>query len=146
MIVTLKINLLCGRYCESEWCANIELDEESTLEQLHDAIQMAVEFDNDHLCCFFESRTERSRDRVYYDDENGLLFRKTVQDLFPLPPKQSLYYLFDWGDEWLFKVSPTRKRAQLPVAGATYPRMTDEAGAKPVQYPGLVDDDEDDEE
>ena len=143
MIMTLKTTLIRGRYYEHEWSANIELDESSTLAEFHDAIQMAVDFENDHMFCFYRSRTDRSRDREYFDDENGLLFSKTLKDVFPLPPKQSFFYLFDWGDEWIFKISPTRKRPHEPAAGVTYPKMDGGSGTMPVQYPT---DDEDDEE
>ena len=142
MIMTLKLTLLRGMYCKDEWAANIELDESSTLEDLHHAIQDAVDFENDHLFCFFLSRTDRSRSREYFDDENGLLFSKTLKDMFPLPAKQSLFYLFDWGDEWVFKISQTRKRPHEPVKGVTYPRIESASGVKPVQYPGDEEDDE----
>ena len=142
MIITLKVTLIHGMYCEGEWAANIELDESSTLEELHDAIQAAVDFDNDHLFCFFLSRTDRSRSREYFDDENGLLFSKTLKDMFPLPTKQSFFYLFDWGDEWLFKISRTRKRPHERVKGMTYPRTESESGTKPVQYPEFDEGDE----
>ena len=140
MIITLKTTLLRGMYCESEWSANIQIDESATLEDLHYALQEAVDFDNDHLYCFFLSRTERSRSREYFDDENELIFTKTIKDLFPLPTKQSLFYLFDWGDEWVFKISPSRKRPHEPAKGVTYPRVESESGIKPVQYPGNEDD------
>ena len=143
MIMTLKITLLRGMNCKHEWAANIELDESSPLVDLHDAIQAAVDFDNDHLLCFFLSRTDRSRSREYFDDENGLLFSKTVAELFPLPRHQSLFYLFDWGGSWIFKISPTRKRLQEPATGVTYPRVVGELGTKPLQYP--MHDEDDDE-
>ncbi len=142
MIITLKTSLIRGMYCEGDWSANIEVDESATLEDLHNAIQEAVNFENDHLYCFYLSRTDRSRSREYFDDENGLIFSKTLKDLFPLPAKQCLFYLFDWGDEWVFKISPSRKRPHEPVKGVTYPRFESESGVKPVQYPR----DEDDEE
>ena len=142
MIITLKTTLLRGMYCEGDWSANIELDESATLEDLHHAIQEAVDFDNDHVYCFYLSRTDRSRSREYFDDENGLIFSKTLKDLFPLPTKQCLFYLFDWGYEWVFKISPSRKRPHEPVKGVTYPRIESESGVKPVQYPGDEDDDE----
>lgn len=69
MITTFKIKLLCGVYCQDEWSANMELDESATLEDLHLAIQNAVDFDEDHLYCFFLSRTDWSRSREYFDDE-----------------------------------------------------------------------------
>lgn len=142
MIITLKTTLLRGMYCEGDWSANIELDESSTLEDLHYAIQDAVDFDNDHLYCFFLSRTDRSRSREYFDEENGLIFSKTLKDLFPLPDKQCLFYLFDWGDEWVFKISPSRKRPHEPVKRMKYPKVESESGIKPVQYPGDEEDDE----
>lgn len=142
MIITLKVTLVRGLHSNGDWAANIELDESSSLESLHGAIQRAVKFDNDHLYCFFLSRTERSRSRVYFDDENGLLFSKKVKDMFPLPAKQSLFYLFDWGDEWVFKISPTRKRPKEPATGVRYPRIDSELGTKPSQYPPYDEDDQ----
>ena len=135
MIMTLKITLIRGMYCEGEWTANIELDESSNLDDLHDAIQKAVDFDDDHAYCFFLSRTDRSRSREYFDEENGLILSKTVAEMFPPPAKQSLYYLFDWGNEWVFKISQTRKRPHEPVKRVKYPRIESESGTKPDQYP-----------
>lgn len=143
MVITLKVTLLRGRYCDGDWSANIELEESVTLVELHEAILRAVKFQNDHMCCFFLSRTDRSRSRVYFDDENEELFSRTLQEIFPLPPKQSLFYLFDWGDEWVFKVSPMRVRPREPVPGITYPRVASESGTQPVQYPSFDEDDED---
>lgn len=135
MIMTLKITLIRGRYCEDEWTANIELDESSTLADLHDAIQDVVGFDDDHAYCFFLSRTDRSRNREYFDDENGLIFSQTLKDTFPLPAKQSLFYLFDWGDEWVFKVSRSRKPNHEAEKNLKYPRVESETGTRPVQFP-----------
>jgi hypothetical protein len=142
MIITLKTTLIRGMYCNGDWTANIELEESSTLEDLHYAIQEAVDFYNDHLYCFFLSRTDRSQSRDYFDDENGLIFRTTLSDLFPLPEKQSLFYLFDWRYEWVFKISPSRKHPHEPVQRVKYPRVESESGVKPVQYPGDEADDE----
>ncbi len=145
MIMTLKVTLIRGAYCCDKWVANLELEESSTLEDLHYAIQKVVGFDNDHLYCFFRSRTDRSFIREYFNDENEQIFRETVKSMFPLPVKQSLYYLFDWGDEWIFKISQSRKRPHEPVKGMTYPRMESESGIKPKQY-SFADEDDDDEE
>ncbi len=140
MITTLKVTLVRGLYCEDGWTANIELDEASTLAELHDAIQMAVGFDNDHSFSFFLSRTDRSRTREYFHDDDESIDSKTVKDMFPLPEKQSLFYLFDWGDEWVFKISKTRKSLKPALPRVKYPRVESESGIKPVQYP--ADDDE----
>ena len=78
MIWTFKIELLFGAYAENKWEATVEIDSTSTLEDLHFTIQDVVEFDNDHLYEFYISRTERSRDRVRFDDENE---EKKVDDV-----------------------------------------------------------------
>jgi hypothetical protein len=68
-----------------------------------------------------------------------------VKNMFPLPDKQSLNYQFDWGDEWVFKISKTRKSLQQASPGVTYPRVESELGIKPDQYPSF-DEEEDDED
>ena len=134
MIWTLRTKLL--RY-EDEWSADIEIDPTSALEQLHFAIQEAVDFDNDHLYAFYIARSDRSRDREFLDDDNGRVYSTTLDDLFPLTPKKSLFYLFDFGDEWVFEVTKTRKSPHDPQNGVVYPRVVGEVGTKPVQYPGF---------
>jgi hypothetical protein len=49
MITTLKVTLVRGLYAEQAWSVEIELDDSSTLDALHDVIQDAVGFENDHL-------------------------------------------------------------------------------------------------
>jgi hypothetical protein len=139
MITTIKVKLVRGMYCEGDWEVSIELAESTTLVELHYAIQDAVNFDNDHSFSFFTSRSLQSRSRDYLHDDENLVHKNTLRDIFPLPPKRSFFYLFDWGDEWIFKISPTRKRPHEPVAGQAYPRVISESGTKPVQYPDLDD-------
>lgn len=128
MIVTLKIKL--GPY----WSCDIEFDDHSTLEDVHNAIQDAVDFDNDHLYAFFVARHERARDRIVYDDENGRIYYTSISDVFPLPPKNRLFYLFDYGDYWIFSVSKSRKSPHSAIEGTEYPRVVNETGEKPIQY------------
>ncbi|OYP34337.1 MULTISPECIES: IS1096 element passenger TnpR family protein [Rhodopirellula] len=140
MIVTLKIKL--GTY----WSCDIELEDSSTLEDVHFAIQRAVDFDNDHLYEFFVSRTERSRDRTVYDDENGKLFDTVIRDIFPLDRDRRLFYLFDYGDSWIFCVSRTRKSPHEAIDGIKYPRVVKETGERPIQYDFEDEDEYDDEQ
>ncbi len=128
MIVTLKIKL--GAY----WSADIEFDESSTLEAVHHAIQDAVNFDDDHLYAFFVARNDRARDRIVYDDENGEVYDTLISDVFPLPPKMRFFYLFDYGDYWIFSVSKSRKSPHAAIDGIKYPRVVNETGEKPIQY------------
>lgn len=135
MIWTFKIELLFGLYAKDEWLTTVEIDSASTLETLHFAIQAAVGFDNDHLYEFYISRTERSRDRIRFDDEDGAIYRTTLEGIYPLEKRRKLYYMFDYGDSWLFKISKTRNSPQNPKQGIHYPRVVSEAGSKPEQYP-----------
>ena len=65
----MKVALLFGAYAEEEWEGTIEIESSSTLEDLHFALHDILNFDNDHMYEFYVSRTERSRDRISYDDE-----------------------------------------------------------------------------
>jgi len=142
MIIELKVTLEDGMYAEERWDGVLAIDASATLEDLHFAIQEAVGFDNDHLYEFYIARTDRSRERIQFDEENEGIFKMTLKDLFPLPDKKHLYYMFDYGDSWLFKISKTRKKAWEPEPGFTYPRLILETGEKPEQYPSWEDDDE----
>jgi len=135
MIFTIKIKLLFGTFAENHWESTIELDSKTTLEDLHFIIQDIVEFDYDHLYEFFISRTPTSRDKVRFDDENEKLYSTTLENLFPLDKGRNLYYLFDYGDHWLFRVSKNRYSIKEPVSMEDFPRMIEESGERPEQYP-----------
>ena len=135
MIWTFKIELYTGEYAENGWGVAVEIDPASTLEELHFTIQDAVEFDNDHLYEFFISKTARSRDRVHFDDENERIYSETLESLYPLEKGKKLYYMFDYGDSWLFKITKSRKSPQEPQQDVEYPRVINEVGEKPEQYP-----------
>ena len=137
MIITLILKLVSGMYAEKEWSGEIEIDESSDLEDLHFAIQSALDFDNDHLYEFYISRTERSGERVRFDgcDEGPL--DTLINELFPLPSKRKLFYWFDYGDDWIFQITKSRKKTKSLEVGVTYPRLTKEVGKKPEQYPDV---------
>ncbi len=141
MIWTIKVELLLGLYAEEECIRVFEMDSSSTLSDLHIAIQDAVEFDNDHLFMFYIASTYRNRDRITFDMENGNVYDVTLEDIFPLPQGMKLFYLFDFGDEWLFKISKSRKKPQEPKKGVKYPRIIKSIGENPPQYP-IWDDEE----
>ncbi len=135
MIWVIEIELLFGLHAENEWQVSIEIDSATTLEDLHYIIQQAVQFDNDHMYKFYISRTERSRDRIRFDDENEQIYNVTLESLYPLKKGKKLYYMFDYGDSWLFKISKSRKNPQQQKKGMRYPRLVNEVGKKPEQYP-----------
>ena len=139
MISTLKLQAEFGRFDEDEepekWYRSIEIDLETNLEDLHHCIQAAIGFDNDHLYEFFIANTTRSPDRTRFNDENRGLWDYSVADLFPLPKNKKLFYLFDFGDSWHFRISKSPKRARNPEAEVVYPRVTEIVGDNPEQYP-----------
>jgi len=136
MIWTLRVELLDGLYAGEEECVQvIEIDSSDTLEDLHLAIQDAVGFDNDHLYEFYVARTERSRDRKRFDEGNGGISTTTLEDIYPLEKGKKLYYLFDYGDSWRFKITKTRTKAHPPLEGIEYPRVIERTGSNPDQYP-----------
>ena len=47
----------------------------------------------------------------------------------------TLYYLFDFGDQWVFQINKTRHKDKAPEPGATYPRVVESKGKNPIQYP-----------
>lgn len=135
MIWTLNINLVFGIYAKGSWRGIVEIDSSATLEELHHAIQMALSFDDDHLYEFYVARTPRSHDRLLFDDDNGEIYETTLESLYPLGERKNLYYLFDYGDNWLFKITKNRKPPLEPVKGVRYPRLVGVVGKTPNQYP-----------
>ena len=135
MTWTFKIELPLEPDAEEEWSRVIEIDPSSTLEDFHYCIQDAIEFDDDHLYEFYISRTERSRDRIRFDDENEEIYDLTLEDLYPLEKGKKLFYLFDYGDHWLFKVTKSRKKPQKPGKEVKYPRVIEEIGENPSGDP-----------
>lgn len=135
MIWTIKIQLVFGFRAEEDWESTIEVESNSTLEDIHYIAQSAVEFDNDHMYEFYVSRTERSRNKIRYNDENEKIYNTTLEDLFPLEKDRNLYYKYDFGDNWQFKISKTRIKPFEAVKGKEYPILINEKGKPPEQYP-----------
>jgi Plasmid pRiA4b ORF-3-like protein len=54
---------------------------------------------------------------------------------------QAMTFLFDYGDEWLFRVELTGRGSK--AAKARYPRVLAKAGPSPVRYPDPDDEDGD---
>lgn len=134
-IWTLKVKLVYGIHSQGPWEATIEIDSSATLEDLHLAIQRAVQFDDDHMYMFYVARTHRSRDRTIFEHEDGSLQDTTPANLFPLPPDRKLFYWFDFGDDWKFSIGRTRTAPQVAGKGRKYPRLVGLRGDRPVQYP-----------
>ncbi len=134
-IWTLKVKLVSGIHARGPWEATLEIDSSATLEDLHPAIQSAVQFSDDHMYMFYTARTHRSRDRTAYEREDGVLHETTLAELFPLSQDRKLFYWFDFGDDWIFSIGRTRAAPLIADKRRKYPRLVGTRGDTPVQYP-----------
>jgi hypothetical protein len=123
-IYTLKISFAQSNP-DFPWSRTIEVPEDFTFLKLHNYIQEIIEFDNDHLFEFFSGKSPRNK--LYTISNNSKL-----NEIFPLDGLK-LYYLFDFGDNWLFKIIKTRKKHFIKPE-TTIPRVVKSVGKNPEQY------------
>ena len=146
VIWTLRVKL---PQTQSECVRVIEIKPTATFLELHEAIQDAVNFDNDHLFEFFIGRNPGNRaytigEKPNWDTFNPVrTYRKVlIYSVWPLPTGMNVYYLFDFGDNWLFQISKTRHKDKLVQPGVVYPRVIEARGKNPKQYPDWEDGEE----
>ena len=108
------------------WSRTIEVKEDFTLKRLHHYIQGIVEFDDDHLYEFYLGRNPRNRAHTVPTNSK-------LNQIYPLNGLK-LYYLFDFGDSWLFEIRKSRKKKNAEE-GQKYPVLIESIGINPEQYP-----------
>ena len=129
---------------------DIEIQGAKSLYKLAEAIVAAFGFDFDHAFGFYSGLTPTKmlranpRYELFADmgeaDSGVLGVKKTkISDAFPAVGL-TMMFLFDYGDEWHFRVS--LKELGSKSAKAKYPRVAASSGEAPAQYP---DDDDLDE-
>ena len=119
---------------------DLELPSGGSLEDLAAAIVNAFGFYGSlgHRYHDAEERYELFADLGQADEGVRGVRRTKLSAAFPAPGKKMLF-LFDYGDEWRFKVELIglgRKEK------AVYPRVLKRVGEAPAQYPGLEEDEE----
>ncbi len=143
IIWTLRVKL------SSECVRLIEIEPSSSFLELHEAIQKSVDFANDHLFDFFVGR--HSGNRAYsiggepnWDTFNPVKVYQNIHlsSIWPLSTGMKLYYLFDFGDNWVFQINKTRHKDKTPQPGVVYPRVIEAKGENPEQYPDWEDEEE----
>ena len=84
----------------------IKLSGKHTLGDLHDAIQGAFEFDNDHLYAFYIGGNRKTGKPIYCAEarDGGAVAEEITIEEMELFAGQKLIYLFDFGDMWEFSV------------------------------------------
>ena len=139
MILTLTVECVFGAYFSRECIRVLEIDEEASLYDLHDAIQDAVRFDRDHPFAFYIANSWRGRkqwltESERWEDQAADFCKIRLKDVFPLGRKK-LHYLFDFGDDWTFEVRRSKQKSKEPEPGVKYPRVVKRIGSNPKQYP-----------
>jgi hypothetical protein len=119
------------------WEAVIEAPDICSLFDFHLFIQNVLNFDNDHLFDFYAGRNERNRQVIFSErsgspHDGGDYESIILKEIFPLKGLK-LYYIFDYGNNWLFEIRKSRKKTKGWL-GAEYPRIVSENGIKLRQY------------
>lgn len=138
---------------------DIEIGGRKSLYALAEGIVKAFGFYFDHAFGFYSGLTERTlmearpRYELFSDmgeeSDAGSVKKTTVGEAFP-DLGHAMTFLFDYGDEWLFRVEVVGFGKTVP--GTRYPRTIASVGEAPEQYPEwdevdeYEDNDEDDDE
>lgn len=111
----------------------IEISARHRLLDLHDAIQSAYAFDDDHLYAFFMDGKAWSDEKFAspYNDEGPFVDDVQIGEL-DLSEGQRILYLFDYGDEWRFEV----RLEEIRQGGSKLrrPKIVEKKGKAPEQY------------
>ena len=109
----------------------IRIGGRATLEELHEAIQRAVDFDNDHMYCFTIGfgRTKKSYYHPYCRDEAYLANEVYLQEIL-LYEKMKFEYLFDFGDCWRFEITVEKILPEYTENAG----VIEQKGRNPEQY------------
>ena len=121
--------------------ATIEVRDDQRLVDLHNGIQEAFGWFDDHLYSFWLDNRFWGDDEFEYtspvdaDDEGGQSAEVGLTEL-RLEPGAKIAYVFDFGDEWRVRLE---LKAVIPADRGEYPRVTDRLGEAPPQYPDYDD-------
>jgi len=111
----------------------IALSSKHTLDDLHDAIQDAFEFDADHLYAFYMDNCWCSEERFESPHSDGPPADEVQIGELGLTVNQSFLYHFDFGDDWRFGVQLLEIKTDAPLLKK--PKILEEYGEAPEQYP-----------
>lgn len=139
MIITIKIKLPDPME-HNHWECVMEVDGDTNLEDLHYMIQAAVEFDADHMYEFFIAKTQRAQARESFECDDQSIINTSIERFIHAAQGKKMFYLFDYGDSWVFQINKTRKQPFPPVAGVEYPNIVSKSAFNPEQYPEWEED------
>ena len=101
LVLCVSIGTNCYRH--------IQIGEDKTLIKLHQAIIESINFDDDHLHSFFMNNRIWDEDCEYICPNGELSSANDYTDRvklskFQLKKGDKFIYVFDYGDEWRFKI------------------------------------------
>ena len=136
------------QWAPSVW-RTFELLDTHTLEDLHDAIQDAFGWDDDHLYSFFlsnrawDSLTEVSRpfNDVFGDEPEPPTADEVTLAELELQPKQRFLYIFDFGDDLRHEIEVRKVLSAAEAGAGPAPRVVEAHGEPPPQYAAWDDED-----
>jgi hypothetical protein len=109
----------------------IELSEQSTLDQLHRILQIAMGWENCHLHEFTVDGMRYGMPDPDYDEPGIVADSKvSLADVLRVPGAE-MSYLYDFGDDWLLTVRVEAVVEEEP--GAKYPRVVEGARSGPPE-------------
>lgn len=129
---------------EEEISRIIEIEDKQTLYDLHMNIQDLFEWDNDHMFSFYIGEKLFDRDNEYsanplgehivsrYGKQSKSATEYELRDL-DLQMDFSFWYLYDYGDELVHKVSVEKIRKIKPEESG-FPKLIDRIGSVPPQF------------
>jgi len=137
MLNNISISLLNAPFENvNHWKRVVSVKQNITLAELHQAIQRMLRFDDDHLFQYIVKG--KSLDGTEYIE--SLLHCKwhynriMLKDVFA-SGVSSIFYNFDFGDNWVFEVTQTLN-SPLRIKNGTY-RVVDQVGNRLRQYQPL---------
>ena len=129
----------------------IAVRSDQTLVDVHDALQLAFGWDDDHLYSFwldgkFWSRNGDEYTHTFHAAQpnpfgafatgHAPRSAETRLDRLEFSRGQRIAYLFDFGDEWRVRLTVSQF---TPADGRSYPRLLESIGDSPPQYPDYED-------
>jgi len=119
---------------------DIEIRSTQTFEELHHAIHNAIGFDASKTASFFLSddnwkkgKEITTRDLEDSESERAVSVRSSRLCDFIADPHQKIYYIFDPGSPWSFRIELV-KIMREEEGGVVYPRCIKAIGEAPKQY------------
>ncbi|MBS3098842.1 hypothetical protein J4462_01370 [Candidatus Pacearchaeota archaeon] len=138
--IILDVEYLCS---EEKITRRLELLEEQTLDDLHEAIiYHAFGWDDPHMYAFYMDNKSYSKNHKmeYASHPEGDGFTSEKQNStetklknLKLEKKQKFLFVFDFGDDHMFSIKV--KDFSETKEGTKYPTILEENGKAPEQYP-----------